>query len=48
VLPARSLLLDCWSVAAGRRTLKEAVDHLRWARRQAEPIAARAIAAFAA
>jgi hypothetical protein len=46
VLHARPLLLDCWSVAAGRRTLTEAVEGLRWARRQAEPIATRAIAAF--
>ncbi len=46
VLHARPLLFDCWAVAAGRRTLTETVNGLRCARRQAEPIATRAVAAF--
>lgn len=48
VLPARALLIDCWSVAAARSTLSEAVNKLRWARGQAERIAAHAVAAFTA
>jgi Ser/Thr protein kinase RdoA (MazF antagonist) len=48
VLPARALLIDCWSVAAGRSTPSEAVNKLRWARGQAERIAAQAVAAFTA
>ncbi len=48
VLPARALLLDCWSVANGRRSLTEAVRSLRLSRNRANAIADRARAAFAA
>ncbi|MBO0868424.1 MAG: phosphotransferase [Micromonosporaceae bacterium] len=43
---ARPLLLDCWSVGAGRRTPAEAVHRLRRAAPLADRIAARAISAF--
>jgi Ser/Thr protein kinase RdoA (MazF antagonist) len=46
VLHARLLLIDCWSVAAGRRTPAQAAATLRWARRKAEAIAVRALAGF--
>ncbi|HEY7223415.1 MAG TPA: phosphotransferase [Micromonosporaceae bacterium] len=46
VLWARPVLIECWSVAAGRRSLAEAVASLRWAQRQAARIAERAVERF--